>query len=180
MNKCGARTRNGRTCNNPAGYKTDHLGYGNCHLHAGATPNGITHAQREAATDQVARLGLPRNIDPQTALLEEVHRTAGHVAYLEQLVQHGTDELTVDTMFGPKPSFWFDLYRQERARLIDVCKAAVQCGVAERHVQLAEQQGHQIANIILLVFNDPRLGLSGEQRATGRIVVSEKLRDLTT
>src|SRR5674476_955426 len=29
------------------------------------------------------KLGAPRNIDPGVALLEEVHRTAGHVAFLE-------------------------------------------------------------------------------------------------
>lgn len=35
---CGAKTRSGRPCKNVAGYKTDHVGDGRCHLHGGAKP----------------------------------------------------------------------------------------------------------------------------------------------
>jgi hypothetical protein len=35
---CGAKTRAGGACRNPAGFKTDHPGAGKCWLHGGATP----------------------------------------------------------------------------------------------------------------------------------------------
>lgn len=33
--KCGAKTRSGSPCKNPAGFRTDHLGEGRCYLHGG-------------------------------------------------------------------------------------------------------------------------------------------------
>jgi hypothetical protein len=36
--KCGAKTRAGSPCRQPAGFKTDHVGQGRCNLHGGATP----------------------------------------------------------------------------------------------------------------------------------------------
>lgn len=32
---CGSNKKNGGICHNPAGFKTDHVGYGNCFLHTG-------------------------------------------------------------------------------------------------------------------------------------------------
>lgn len=51
----------GSPCGNPAGYKTDHLGFGRCHLHGGATPNGVKAAEKEAAA---WRARLEAEIDP--------------------------------------------------------------------------------------------------------------------
>jgi hypothetical protein len=36
--KCEAKTRAGRPCRLPAGWATDHVGFGRCKLHGGATP----------------------------------------------------------------------------------------------------------------------------------------------
>jgi hypothetical protein len=38
--KCGANTKAGGKCKNPAGFKTSHPGEGRCHLHGGGTPRG--------------------------------------------------------------------------------------------------------------------------------------------
>lgn len=43
--------------------------------------------KRERAESAVETYGLPREVDPHEALLEEVHRTAGHVAWLGQVVR---------------------------------------------------------------------------------------------
>jgi hypothetical protein len=47
------------------------------------------------AADAVETYGLPRNVDPHTALLEEVWRTAGHVAWLEARVRELEEEALV-------------------------------------------------------------------------------------
>ncbi len=38
MTQCGARNRSGGNCAQPAGWGTDHVGFGKCKLHGGATP----------------------------------------------------------------------------------------------------------------------------------------------
>ena len=38
--RCGAKTRAGGYCTQPAGWGTDHLGFGSCRIHSGNTPTG--------------------------------------------------------------------------------------------------------------------------------------------
>lgn len=42
---CGGTTRAGTDCHRPAGWGTDHVGFGRCKLHAGSTPTGKKHAE---------------------------------------------------------------------------------------------------------------------------------------
>lgn len=66
---CGASTRAGAPCRNQAGFKTDHPGFGNCHLHGGATTNGRKHARtlRQEAWDR-----LTERIDPMLTQLDRL------------------------------------------------------------------------------------------------------------
>ncbi|MEA3401317.1 MAG: HGGxSTG domain-containing protein [Armatimonadota bacterium] len=43
MRTCGAKTRRGTPCKQPAGWGTDHPGEGRCKLHGGASPRGRDH-----------------------------------------------------------------------------------------------------------------------------------------
>lgn len=147
----------------------------------------------EQARRAVATYGLAREIDPAVALLEEVHRTAGHVAWLNEKVQEiqaddlvwgvteevdkGAGEFTgVDTTKAAKPNVWLVLYQQERKHLTDVCKAALAAGIAERQVRLAEQQGALIVGVIQRILDD--LALTAEQRARVPEVVPRHLRSV--
>jgi hypothetical protein len=167
--KCGARKRQngdgGETCTLPAGWGTPHPGYGPCKLHGGSTRNHVAAARAEQARRAVATYGLPVDVDPATALLQEVHRTAGHVAWLGEKVAEldaeglvwGVAETTskqateypgTDTVHAARPSVWLDLYQRERTHLVRVSKAALDAGVSERLVRLAEQQGMLLAQVI--------------------------------
>jgi hypothetical protein len=176
---CGAKTRTGGRCGKVAGWGTDHVGYGNCKLHFGATPNAGIAAQREQAIEMVATYGLPREVDPHQALLEELHRTAGAVAYLGQIVADGDQsdlkqyasagsfESSIDgvdrALVWEKPSIWLELYQRERKHLVAVAKTCVDVGIEERRVRLAEQQGELLATVIrgiavdMGIAEDPRL-----------------------
>lgn len=169
MTHCGAKKRQGEgTCTRPAGWGTDHVGSGRCKLHGGSTPAGGKAAEREQAIAAVAMYGLPREIDPHAALLEELHRTAGHVAFLQQIISAGelireksatgkrrTVKLDQQTFAaGDQPSVWMALYAAERKHLADVAKTCIQVGIAERQVALAEQQGHLIAQVLRGVLKD--------------------------
>lgn len=189
--KCGGTNRRGNPCGNPRGYKTDHPGVGNCHFHGGSSPNGRVFAMEEAARQAVVTYGLPRDISPTDALLEEVRYTAGHVAWLrervaeleqadlvwgmtEQAEKQATEFSGVDTTYAAKPNVWLQLYQQERKHLVEVTKAAISVGIEERRVKLAEAQGALLNGVIRRILD--RLSLSGEQRALLPVVVPEELR----
>lgn len=181
--QCGAKTRSGGRCKRGAGAGTDHVGVGSCKHHGGSTPSGRAAAQKQIAMREVETYGLPVDIDPHTALLEELHRTAGHVAWLNDKVRSlKDDELNEDgrvkragNMIGPvggaqggfpewKPSVWIAMYRDERKHLADVAQACIKAGIEERRVRVAEQTGQLFATVIkgiledLGVVDDPNVG----------------------
>lgn len=89
-------------------------------------------------------LGAPRQVEPNAALIEEIHRTVGHVDALEAIVHaipkddlvvgvtkrvegpDGGETVTIETA----PNIWLRLYREERKHLLDVCRVAAGCDVA--------------------------------------------------
>jgi hypothetical protein len=162
--------------------------------HGGAAPQVRAAAARrlaeEAATRAVVSYGLPRDIDPHEALLEEVHRTAGHVAWLaEQVRGIEPDALTwgrtsavdkgagefpgIDTTHAAVPPVLLELYLRERRHLVEVCKAAIAAGVEERRVRLAERQGIELAGVFRRVMG--RLALTAEQLALAPRLFSEEI-----
>lgn len=153
---CGATKRSGGTCGNRAGFKTDHVGYGRCHLHGGSTRNHRASAKAAQAADACHRFGISVEVDPSQALLEEVHRSAGLVAFYEAQVMDAEEEneLTVRTMFGEQPSVWVKLLAEERDRKIKVAATCVKLGLDERRVQLAEREGQLLANVLRGVLAD--------------------------
>lgn len=178
---CGARTRSGSPCRRPAGWGTNHAGYGACKLHGGSTPNGIKAARRRKAAEAVAVLGLPTDVDPHIALLDEVHRTAGHVSWLGEKIREDGESALVQTVYTKggtheAPSVWVELYQQERAHLVKVAKAAIDAGVEERRVRLAEEQGRALVDVLRAIFDDPELGLTTEQREAANRAAGRHLR----
>jgi hypothetical protein len=166
-----------------------------CATHGGRAPQVLAAAERrrieQAAELAVATYGLPREVAPDVALLEEVHRTAGHVAWLGKVVagldqddlvwglaeeaEKGSGEFPgTDRTSKAAPNVWLDLYQRERKHLADVCKAALAAGIAERQVRLAEQQGALLAGVIGRVLD--ALGLTSEQQRLVAVVVPRELR----
>ncbi|MGI5155791.1 hypothetical protein [Microbispora sp. CA-102843] len=167
LNKCHGKKRDGSGtyCHRPAGWGTDHVGIGRCKLHGGSTPNHGTAARQEIARQAVVTYGLPREIDPAAALLEEVYRTAGHVAWLgAKVAEMDEDDLVwgrteavekasgefpgTDTTRAAKPNVWLELYRQERKHLVEVSAAAIRSGVDAALVRLTEQQAAILAGVV--------------------------------
>lgn len=174
---CGAKTRHGGTCRHEAGWGTSHPAQGRCKLHGGATPNHDKAAMRARAEEAVQTFGLPREVDPHTALLEEVWRTAGHVAWLQgRLAELDVDALTFGkskvvlgigdevepekTELSAGANVLLRIYQGERDHLVKVCDTAIRAGVAERQIQLAEEQAQEMAAILTLVLGDLGLDLA--------------------
>lgn len=154
---CGAARRSDNApCQRPAGWGTDHVGLGRCKLHGGCTPNHVTAARKALAVEAAVTFGLPVDIDPQQALLDEVHRSAGMVAYYQhQAIAADEDEgLIAEGMFGEYPVIWLKLLAEERQHLVAVAATCVKLGLDERRVRLAEQEGQLLANVLRGVLAD--------------------------
>ena len=93
----------------------------------------------------VTTYGLPREVDPGIAMLEEVHRTAGHVAWLaEQVGDLPPEQLNIVTAQGMAPHPLVVTYQRERGHLAKVAADAIRCGLEARQVALAERLGEQV------------------------------------
>lgn len=173
-----------------------------CAQHGGKAPQVMAAAQRrlaeQAAVVAAATYGLPREVDPGQALLEEVHRTAGHVAWLGvqvaglergDVVWGVAEEIDRPFTYGEDgsqtgggtevkrkaaPNAWVVLYQQERKHLAAVSKAAIDAGVSERVVNVFEQVASSYVQVLERVLE--RLELTAEQRARVPDVVTGELR----
>jgi len=188
---CGATAKStGKPCTRPVV-----RGAKRCRFHGGAAPQVKQAAKRRleapAAEQAVKTYGLPVDVSPTEALLDEVKWTAGHVAWLRQQVQaleaealtwakteevdkSATEFVGVDVTHKAAPNIWLDLYARERTHLLKVCATAISAGIEERRVRLAEQQGALLASVIRAVLDD--LGLTPEQAARVGEVVPRHLR----
>lgn len=175
---CGAKRSDGQICCQIAGWGTLHKGEGACKNHGGGTQNHLIKAVREEAVVKNIMYGGPIDIDPDTAVLQELCRTAGHVAFLHAQIQADVDEpgkLFTVTAVGVSKNPWLGLYQQEREHLVKVAKAAKDMGIAERQVTLAENQGRMIAMVISNVMSDPILNLSPQQRIDAKSIIRKHL-----
>jgi len=190
--RCGAKARStGKPCTQPVPDGT------RCRFHGGAAPQVKAAAQRRkqlaAAQEAVSKLNLRREVDPHVALLDEVYRAAGVVAWLDDkvraldegdMVWGVTEEVEktagefpgTDTTRAAELNIWVKWWQTERTNLAKVAKMALDAGVEERRVRLAESQGALLADVIRRVLGDPELGLSPQQQAQAAPVVARHLR----
>lgn len=188
--KCSGKRSNGEPCT-----KWPMKGQRVCNTHGGSSPQAKAAAERRLgeakALTAVATFGLPREVDPRDALLEEVYRSAGAVDWLREQVQILTADQViwgkaeevekqagefpgVDTTHKAAVHVWVELYHRERKHLVDVSKAAIAAGIEERRVRLAEQQGALLAGVIKNILGE--LDLNPEQQARVGEVVPRHLR----
>jgi hypothetical protein len=166
-----------------------------CRTHGGKAPQveaAAERARRDAeAARAVERLTLRRDIDPATALLEEVQRAAGAVAYIEvrivELDPHGLvwgqtqtrdgyqgENRVSITVEGPGLNEWIRWWHIERDKLVKASAAAIAADCDTRQVRLAEAQGALLVEAISGILDD--LALTTQQRALVAAVVPRHLR----
>jgi len=186
---CGSKKRQGAgTCRREAGWGTEHPGTGHCKHHGGASPSGQLHAARQ----EIAIMGREVDISPGEGLLLCVRIAAGEVGYCTQRIADLTageeyEELEFEktTRFINKDgdesggidetqvkekqlNIWIRVRQAGLDRLAKFSKMALDAGVAERQVRIAEQQGALIAEILKGVLLD--LGIDLEASKTRQVV----------
>lgn len=184
---CGAKKTSGKgTCGHSAGWGTDHPGVGRCKYHGGNTPTHRQAAQRQAAEEAVATYGLPVEVEPVEAIVDNLHRTAGHVRWLADEIAafekgdlvYGVYEDTATAAEGGAavdrkvkrravPAVLLKLYQQERKHYLDVARVAVAAGIAEREIRIAEHQAAIFAAALRGILGD--LGVA-DHPDVGKIV----------
>ncbi len=169
-----------------------------CRTHGGSAGQ-VKAAAEERRLERQALIaaeafGLPREVDPHSALLEELHRCAGAVQWLGAIVadlqqkevvwgktrevrgtakEEGADN---GVTYAAQTNAFVRLWQEERDRLAKVAKTCVDVGIEERRVRLAESAGQQLAAVIRAVLD--RLELSDGQRSLAVQVVPDELRRL--
>jgi hypothetical protein len=158
---CSAKKRNGELCRAFAGQGTDHPGIGRCKFHLGNTKNHRQQAVVIEAQRRVVQFGEPYGLEPVEALIWMVQLSAGHVRYLAEELS-SMDEEERETLSAQIAT---RLWNEERDRLARISKAALDSGVQERAIVLAERAGAAIADVLRAIFDDPELALNSKQRA---------------
>lgn len=191
---CGALRRStdlkgpgvkGDPCRHPKGWGTDHHGIGTCRLHGGKAPGGERAAAKAKAAIALATLGLPVQKEPQQALLDAVYEAAGNVAFLRQEVQSMGAQLVGGVFSAGKDVGIFQaseevramvqLYGQWNDRLVKYAKAAIDAGIAERAVRIAEQQADAIVRVVNAAL--AAVELTPEQRKLAVTAAVSELRN---
>lgn len=166
---CGASKGPGKgLCQRQPGWGTDHLGAGKCKLHGGSTATGRKSAAVAAGVAVGNELGVimgsPLDVEPHEALLSCVQITAGEVAYMTTKVRE-LQSPTVKTMFGDQLDIWIKERQKATERLAKFAKLAIDAGVEERRVRLAERYGETLANLLRDVLSELKLTPAQQKQA---------------
>jgi hypothetical protein len=181
---CGANKGRGGTCRNEAGKGTDHVGFGRCKWHSGSTTNGNKAAIRE----QMESLATEVDIEPNEVLLRTIRLTWGAVQWCANVIgqteyalaaAHVDDELEADAKVKRVINLEKRLlalqaiYGDWIDRAAKHAKLALDAGIEERKVQLAEMEAQLVADVVKGVLDD--LNLTAEQQAIAPEVVRGRL-----
>lgn len=177
---CTAKTKRGKPCRGKA-----IKGIDKCRLHCGqkttvAKRKGQENIARGKIGELLASLGYDGDADPLLGLIREVGRASmavevlgGQVAELEEV--HGPNHLG-----DGAPHILVTMWNEERDRLARYCKLAIDAGIAERQVRVAEAQARMLAGVITAVLEDRKLKLTPKQQEVGKKVAADHLRVLAS
>lgn len=189
--ECGRNRKKGLgPCRRPAGWGTDHAGFGACKFHGGASPSGKKFAAKQALQYAAVTAGIPRDVDPAQGLMEEIARTAGRIDWYTERIRvldpenvirgpasqkrieisraagdgagTATIQTTTITEVTAAIHLFVELEFRERKHYAMVCKLALDAGVAERQIRWAESLGVMLGELVRGVFDD--MGLRGAER----------------
>lgn len=180
--KCSARRSNGMPCNAWAV-----MGMAVCRTHGGSSPQAKSAAKRRLAMHSVGSL-MDRYMhagdqDPLEALLTELARSAVMVETLAAaVIELEMEPEAGEAIYGPNhsgdavPHVLVAMLNEERDRKARFAKMALDAGVEERRVRVAEKEAELIARVIKAVLDDPELGLAAPQRQLGYKAAARHLR----
>lgn len=194
---CGAKKGSGDKCGLAPGWGTDHPGYGKCVYHGGRSPGGRKAAVMAKVKEEAPAMGIPIDLDPMEALLMCVRIAAGEVAYTtnmiaaletgKAIVNPETKRMYLgfegqeleDVVISPETlNIWISTRHKCMDNLARYSKMAIDAGISERQIALAERYGQMIAGLLERVLGD--LGLTSAQARKAPEIVRTRMLELET
>lgn len=157
--------------------RTPTVGATVCRMHGGATAQvvkaGKARRAKQNAERELTKMGQSLDgLDPTDVLLGLVWEAAGNVAFLrlkvQRLQQGWAGEHEAAGIVGPShlgdgaPHVFVQLYGEWCDKLAKFSKMAIEAGIVERQVRLAEQQAELMAQVIRGVLRDLEIPSSPE------------------
>lgn len=174
---CGADKKDHTPCKLPAGYGTDHPGFGHCRFHYGNTYSGKVAAAKVELAEVADRVGMTNaraGVTAEQIVMEELSRSAGAVAYFDAMVA----QIEPDMLDSPQASTLMAHWNTQRGMLANLSMAMIKAGLEERAVRVAEGQATALVAAVMAVLTDEGLGLAPEQVQAGRRLMADRLRAL--
>lgn len=177
--KCGGTNRQGLPCGNPAGFRTDHPGAGNCHFHGGSSPNGRKHAAAQRIETEARKALYRYDAAPCTDPLEELQRLAGRALAWERAIGDAVNRLEEQIRYEDVQSA-----EQLRAEVVVMERAMDRCGkflvdmarlnLEERLAKVTELQAQMAMDAMAAAMRE--MGMSPEQQREARGRMARHLR----
>jgi hypothetical protein len=168
---CGAKKKNGDPCLHHAGFGTAHPGVGRCKFHGGRRPVVRKAAIKEEA---IKFMGAPRDINPLDAILWCIRITAGEIDWLStEIAKVPEDQWFEHSVLGRQMNILQKTRAEAQDRLVRYSKDAIQLGLAERAVRMAEEFGSVLARFVEGLAAE--LGLTPEQAERWPMIVRRHL-----
>lgn len=164
-------------CQQGRGQRTSHPGTGNCDWHGGDSPNGKIKAMREAAENALSTLGIPDQLDPVASLFEAVRVAAWREHGLRRLLMARPRLFDVDHAGDDREDVVSAMHDRALKRRAEIAKMAIDAGLDERIVRLAEAQGEVIHRVLTAALD--AAGVSGESRTRAEDAVVRELLAVT-
>ena len=141
----------------PAGYLTQHDGEGYCLWHTTSDDivTSVLQTQSPKEVRQLVNTGRPFVTIEDTPVVElilrEIGRSAGMITWISDKLSRmdETDMVYTDDDGVQHESPWVAIHERERQRLMSWLNQAVQRGLDEKRIRLAEAQGQQLLAVIL-------------------------------
>jgi hypothetical protein len=158
---CGAKTRAGGQCAQPAGWGTNHMGTGKCRFHAGNAPN---HRKNAIKAEAITFMGAPLDINPFDAIMWCIRITAGEVEWMSMKIAEVDEVDWIEEAYVGKQLHVLQRSRADaQDRLVRYSRDAIQLGLAERSIRLAENFGLVLARLLENIKNELKLTKSQEE-----------------
>jgi len=168
---CGFPLRGGGECRRPAGWGTNHIGVGRCKTHMG---NTATHRKNSIVVEAQQFMGAPKDINPLDAIMWCIRITAGEVEWLStEIAKVPMEKWIEETYVGRQMHVLQRARADAQDRLVRYSRDAIQLGLAERAVRLAENFGMMIARLLENIAGE--LELSRKQRELWPNIVRRQL-----
>lgn len=171
-----------------------------CHAHGGRAPQVRAAAARRqlvaSALAEARRLGGSLDVDPHEVLLAQVQEAAANVAVLRVYVAELGVEVASDgaialpeqvieweksgTHVPARVHVLVGLYNEERDRLGKYAKLAIDAGVAERQVRVAETQAERLGAAFGRALDAAAEHITTEGREALRRALARELRALSS